>query len=201
MSRTQLTRYELVIAIIAQLRSSSTRTVLFHAAVAERLGLNPSDHKCADLLLTQPAGSCTPGRLAELTGLSTGAITGVIDRLERAGFVAREHDAQDRRRILLRVTRTRAPDMHKLFAPLAAATESMCAGFTVDELETVLRFLCESMQVLDEAREQLRTSDDQLLAPQPAPTPARVTRTRRPAPNASASRTGRGKRTRPRTRV
>src|SRR5262245_4045620 len=133
MSRTPTTRTELAAAIAAQGRANSTSTVLLHAAVAERLGLNPSDHKCADLMMSQ-SEPCTPGRLAELTGLSTGAITGVIDRLERAGFLVREHDADDRRRVLLRLTQTRDPEMRAMFEPLAKGMQAVSENYTLAEL-------------------------------------------------------------------
>ena len=82
-------------------RRLSLATIMFHQAVADRLGLNPTDHKCIDLLAS--AGWTTAGELAEATGLTTGAITGVIDRLEAAGFVRREDDPNDRRRVIVRV--------------------------------------------------------------------------------------------------
>ncbi len=118
----------------------STRSVLLHAAIADKLGLNPSDHKCADVLRDQP-GPITAGRLAELTGLSTGAITGVLDRLERAGFVARDQDPSDRRRVVIRCTPERAPDLRPLFMPLRDGMIAFCARYTDGELRLILDFL------------------------------------------------------------
>ncbi|WP_171655743.1 MarR family winged helix-turn-helix transcriptional regulator [Paenibacillus foliorum] len=84
-----------------QLRHFSTDTILFHQAVAERLGLNSTDHKCLDIILrNQPI---TAGMLSDLTGLTTGTVTGVIDRLEKAGYVFREKDQEDRRKVIIRV--------------------------------------------------------------------------------------------------
>ncbi|HET6337065.1 MAG TPA: MarR family transcriptional regulator, partial [Polyangiales bacterium] len=94
---------------------------------------------------------------AELTGLSTGAITGVIDRLERAGFLVREHDPEDRRRVLLRLTLTREPEMHALFAPLAKGVEALCENYTIAELAVVIRFMREIRLVTDEIADQLRS--------------------------------------------
>ncbi len=75
-------------------RDLSTETILLHQAIADRLGLNPTDHKCLSLLLD--AGEpITAGELAVRTGLTTGAITGIVDRLERARFVRRERDPND----------------------------------------------------------------------------------------------------------
>src|SRR5258708_2759629 len=81
-------------------RQLSAATIMFHQAIADQLGLHPTDHKCADLLILK--GPMTAGELAELTGLTTGAITGVVDRLAEAGFVRREDDPGDRRRVILR---------------------------------------------------------------------------------------------------
>ena len=155
MSRTAPTRRELVAAINAQGRANSTAGILLHAAIGERLGLNPSDLKCADLMLSQ-CEDCTPGRLSELTGLSTGAITGVIDRLEAAGFLVREHDPADRRRVLLRLTQQRAPEVESLFLPLARGVERVAENFTIAELAVVLRFMREILIVTQDAAEQLR---------------------------------------------
>src|SRR5262249_43014336 len=85
-------RAELLAARVGEFRQLSAATIMFHQAVADRLGMNVTDHKCADIL--ERNGPMTAGELAERTGLTTGAITGVIDRLEKAGFVRRaEHPA------------------------------------------------------------------------------------------------------------
>ena len=146
---------EQVRSIVEQARKSSTQAVLLHAVIAERLGLNPSDHKCADLLLSQ-SGVCTPGRMAELTGLSTGAITGVLDRLERAGFVAREADPHDRRRTLVRLTPDRMPNLERIFAPLTLGMERMCGRYTTEQLALVLKFMTEAEAMAGQAAEEVR---------------------------------------------
>src|SRR5260370_4757362 len=88
---------ELIEEIVGRLVSRhSCVVVLFHHAVAERLGIGPTDHKCLDLL--RERGPMTGSELAALTGLTTGAITGVVARLERAGFLSREPDTHDRRK-------------------------------------------------------------------------------------------------------
>ncbi len=137
MSSTRMSRTELVEAIGWECRRNSTRTVLFHTAIADHLGLNPSDHKCADLLLAE-SGVSTPGRLAELTGLSSGAITGVLDRLERAGFIAREADPDDRRRIFVKLTPQLMPNLQRLFAPLVQGMARGCEQSTAAELQLIL---------------------------------------------------------------
>lgn len=94
-------------------RESSTLTVLRHARIAERMGLSGTDHKALDLVM-QAGEPLTAGRIAGLTGLSTGAVTGVIDRLEKVGLVRRVRDGQDRRKVLVEVV----PDAAARFAPL-----------------------------------------------------------------------------------
>ncbi|MFD7653677.1 MarR family winged helix-turn-helix transcriptional regulator [Actinosynnema sp. NPDC059797] len=86
----------------AYARETSALTVTLHGRVAERMGLSPTDGKCLDLAV-RAEGPVTAGRIAELSGLSTGAVTGVIDRLERAGYVRRVRDPHDRRKVLVEV--------------------------------------------------------------------------------------------------
>src|SRR5262245_47194182 len=123
------TRADLMRAIEHQARLGSTQTVLFHTAVAEHLGLNPSDHKVADILHLEGA-PISPTRLSELTGLTTGAITGVLDRLEAAGFVAREQDPEDRRRVIIRVLPQRVPEVADLFVPIGQRLGELCSRYT-----------------------------------------------------------------------
>jgi DNA-binding MarR family transcriptional regulator len=154
-------------------RRLSLATILFHQAVADRLGLNPTDHKCIDLLAS--AGSTTAGELADATGLTTGAITGVIDRLEAAGFVRREDDPNDRRRVIIRVIPKRYRDIARLFEPLAAAVAAMGTRYSERELATILDFMTRSCQVLRDCTLELRRQ-----APPPARGKPKARRPRRP---------------------
>jgi DNA-binding MarR family transcriptional regulator len=144
----------------------STRAVLLHSALADKLGLNASDHKCADLIQSQ-AEPLSAGRLAELTGLSTGAITGVLDRLERAGFVARTADPNDRRRVVIRYTPERAPDLRPFFGPLRAAMLDFCDRYSNAELEVILSFMRGSGAVVAEQVERLSNFVPAPLEPSP----------------------------------
>src|SRR5262245_27946559 len=126
---------------------------MFHQAVADRLGLNPTDHKCADLLTLM--GPLTAGELADLTGLTTGAITGVIDRLEGVGFVRREEDPLDRRRVIVRVLPKCHREAGRLFTSLAAAMAELSARYSDRELAAVLDFMSRSRQALHEDRKSV----------------------------------------------
>lgn len=135
-------------------RRLSLATILFHQAVADRLGLHATDHKCIGLL--SEAGSTTAGELAEATGLTTGAITGVIDRLEAAGFVRREDDPDDRRRVIIRVVPKRYGEIARLFEPFAAAVVTMGSRYTEAELATIVDFMARSCEVLRDATIEMR---------------------------------------------
>lgn len=85
--------------LVYEIRRSQAATDRFDQAVAEAIGLNRTDMRCLDVI--QREGPVPAGRLAEETGLTTGAITTVLDRLERAGFARRTRDRTDRRRVLV----------------------------------------------------------------------------------------------------
>jgi DNA-binding MarR family transcriptional regulator len=135
-------------------RRLSLATIMFHQAVADRLGLHPTDHKCIDLLSS--AGALTAGELADATGLTTGAITGVIDRLESAGFLRREGDPNDRRRVILRLVPKRYRDIARLFEPFAAAYAELGARYSEPELALIVDFMTRSGLVLRDATLELR---------------------------------------------
>lgn len=128
-------------AINGLMRRYSTATVLLHHAVAVRLGLGPSDHKCLDLLLER--GPMTGSELAALTGLTTGAISGVISRLEAAGHLTREIDGHDARKQILHVSPESVDAITALFQSLgtATATAGVLDGFDRSELSTIEKFL------------------------------------------------------------
>jgi DNA-binding MarR family transcriptional regulator len=134
-------RSELATRVAGDLaRRNSTATVLFHHAVAERLGLGPSDHKCLDLV--RERGPVTAAELAALTGLTSGAITGVVGRLLRAGFVAREPDPQDGRKQLLTITALAQERIGAVFDGMAEDTrDALTTGFDAAELATIAEFL------------------------------------------------------------
>jgi len=119
------------------LQQMGAQAVLFHVQVAEALGLNATDLRC---LVIAKDGPVTAGRLAEMTGLTTGAITGVIDRLERGRFVRRRHDPLDRRRVVIERTGERDDDVQRLFAPLAPGMAEVLSHYGAKELAALLDF-------------------------------------------------------------
>lgn len=110
----------------------ATDAILLHQAVADRLGIHVTDLRCLQRLTE--TGPVTAGELVQSTGLTTGAITRMLDRLERAGFVRREHDRQDRRRIIVQPVPERLAEIVPLYAGLAAAHTTLLAQYSNDEL-------------------------------------------------------------------
>ena len=96
-------------AVIESARRVIASAILFSHQVAERLKLGPSDAQFMTLLDVH--GPLTPGRLADLTGLKTGTVTGVLDRLENAGFVRRDRDPHDRRKVIVSLDERRVADL------------------------------------------------------------------------------------------
>lgn len=115
--------------LLEMARRFSTAIVLFHHGVAERAGLGASDHKCLEIL--RERGAMTGSELACATGLTTGAITGVVARLERRGFLTREPDPHDARKQILRRADRIEEELHTDLAPfkkdIAALIESLDA--------------------------------------------------------------------------
>src|SRR5579871_772604 len=133
------TRQDLIAALNTAMREVSGQGVLYSQAVAERLGVNSTDLECLDFILA--GGAITAGALAEATGLTTGAITGVIDRLERRGFALRERDRDDRRKVLVRALPRVAKEIGPLFAPMERAALGALSTYPESELELLLDFL------------------------------------------------------------
>jgi len=155
MSRDSRRRAELLAALDEEFRDLSTATILFHQAVADRLGMHVTDHKCAGILMR--TGPIPAGELARRTGLTTGAITGVIDRLEKAGFARRVRDPGDRRRVIVeplvgQLERVVMP----LFASMARASRALCERYTTEELAVIRDFTDRCRQMAEDETRKLR---------------------------------------------
>jgi len=148
MSRTRSKRSELIAALGMAGRELSAHTVMFHTAVAERMRLGLTDHKAFDFILRH--GPVTAGQLAEITGLTTGAVTGVIDRLEKTGYVERVRDAADRRKVLVRPALNPARERQccQLFDSLGRSVDKVAATYSDRELSVILDFMRRSVAVM-----------------------------------------------------
>ncbi len=128
-------------------RQLSQATVLFHAQIAEHVGLSATDHKCLDLAV-QAERPLTAGQIADLSGLSTGAVTGVIDRLERAGFVRRVRDPHDRRKVLVEVSKGSLSRYGDAYDGLWTALDKTITDYTEDELAAIERWVTSMVAML-----------------------------------------------------
>jgi DNA-binding MarR family transcriptional regulator len=124
--------------LMLALRRSSAAGVLHGQTIARRVGVNSSDLECLDLILM--SGPSTAGEIARHTGLTSGAVTGLIDRLERLGLVERTADPADRRKVLVRVREDRIGPIAQLYAPLEKAMQSLLAGYSKEELKVLIDF-------------------------------------------------------------
>lgn len=164
-------RAEIERAGIEAIRGWQTDQDMFDEAVAVHLGINRTDARCIDIL--DRAGRMTAGQLASAARLTSGAVTAVVDRLEKAGLVRRVGDPADRRRVLVEVTDQVAARSAPLYGPLVEEGVHWIAGYTDDQLETILDFLERSREVL--ARHTTRIHEmtaerDREMAAQPAGT-------------------------------
>jgi len=140
------TKSEFVEEIVGRLaRRHSTAVVLFHHALAERLGLGPTDHKCLDVV--RERGPITGSELGAITGLTSGAITGVVARLECAGFLRREPDPTDGRKQMLSVAKHVSP-IQDAIEPLRRDVADLLERFDRQQLAAIAEFLAGTSDLL-----------------------------------------------------
>jgi DNA-binding MarR family transcriptional regulator len=150
-------REEVIQAIVVKLREMSTQTIMFHQTVADVLGLHITDHKCLDII--HRYGAMPAGRLGELTGLTTGAVTGIIDRLEEAGYVRRTNDLKDRRRTIVAPTGNKKLEkkIEGIFIPLHERMHKLLSSYSDIELAFLLDVMTELLKQTREESEKLRS--------------------------------------------
>jgi DNA-binding MarR family transcriptional regulator len=155
MAQPRKQKKELMGELISEFRISGNLDSAFDNLAAERLGVNRTDLHCLNAI--ENAGGLTAGELARETGLTTGAVTGVIDRLERVGYARRVPDPGDRRRVKVEVTPKFYARADKIWGPLAADWESsLSERFTAEQLERVIEFLRTTNEVGRKHMERVR---------------------------------------------
>src|SRR5262245_46937876 len=154
MSSENLSREQLVTEFIAAFRRLREQAVLLNEAVADQLGMAASD--VDTLAILAASGPVTAGRLAELIGLTTGAVTRMIDRLEQSGYVRRTSDPSDRRRVVVEAVTERAAGVSKLFASVGEAIATEMEHYSDDELRFLVDFMNRSSDATRSQAESLR---------------------------------------------
>jgi MarR family transcriptional regulator, organic hydroperoxide resistance regulator len=113
--------------------------IIFNQQVADSVGLNATDLQCLNLLELQDA--LTPGDLARCCGLTTGGVTVVLDRLEKAGYIRREANPRDRRSLLIRPVPAKLRRLHKIYQSKSQSLAKALGPYTDRELELILDFV------------------------------------------------------------
>lgn len=137
-------------ALLAELSTESRRYMaayaLFNQAVADHLRIHPTDLQCLNLLSLE-AEPVTTGRIAELTGLTTGSATRLVDRLERAGYVTRERDTADRRRVLVATVPERMAEFGAVWERLSGDWAAMFEAYDDDEVALLIAHMRRTVEL------------------------------------------------------
>ena len=148
------TREDVLSEVAEELRLSGVTNDIADQVVADFLGLNRTDTRCLDII--ERLDGVSAGRLATEAGLSTGAVTTVLDRLERAGYARRVQDPGDRRRVLVELTPAARRQLQELYAPLTDATMRQLEGYTTDEVSLVRDFMRDNRRLNEAHAERVR---------------------------------------------
>ena len=137
-------RERLLVALDEAIRKVGAQAVLISDLVATRVGINSTDLECLDLL--QLDGPSTAGQMSARSGLTSGATTAMIDRLEKAGYVRRRRDASDRRLVVVEVLEHCGSHIAPLYQPIQKDLEKVHARYSNRELDIVVRYLTEATE-------------------------------------------------------
>jgi len=137
------------------LRRGSAQGAIFGQTVANSVGISGSDLECLDFLNLE--GRVTAGRLAEVTGLTTGAITGVVDRLEKAGMVRRERDPDDRRKVFIATVPENVARVGRFYENMQKGMVKLWETYSDAELRLLVGFATKGYETLLAATEELKS--------------------------------------------
>jgi DNA-binding MarR family transcriptional regulator len=140
--------------VIRGARNYGISAVLFRHTIGEMLGVNVTDMECLGILFHK--GLSTPSELAKYTGLSSGATTAMLDRLEKSGLIERRPNPRDRRGTLIVIVQEAAEKVAPLFASGRKAQDELVASYSEKELELLAEFFEKSGTMWDEEREKLQ---------------------------------------------
>jgi DNA-binding MarR family transcriptional regulator len=156
--KSNYTKTELLAAIGQRVQAFQDATDEVDEAVARRLRLNRTDLRCLSVL--SQAGAVSASALADAAGLSRGAMTTALDRIEAAGYARRVWDQQDRRTIRVEMTEAAKQEVGALYGPLAKEGAQLLQGYTTQELEAVLRYLADGQQLQRAHAQRIRALSD-----------------------------------------
>jgi DNA-binding MarR family transcriptional regulator len=146
-------RRRATVAIKEALRELSIQLSLLNRQVGAHIELKDGDLACLDLIARH--GPLSPSALARRAGMHPATMTGVLDRLERAGWVARDRDPSDRRAVLVRALRDRTAEVVRLYSGMNTSMDQICAGYADTELELLTDFLHRTTHAGRDATDEL----------------------------------------------
>ncbi len=155
---TQLHKDELVKAVNLAAREYGISTVLFRHAVGERLGVNVTDMECLALIFFK--GLASPSEISRYTGLTSGATTAMLDRLEQARLIERQPNPHDRRGTLIVLTNERNKELDAIFAPGREAIKRLTESYSERKLEIIADYLKRLVEIWEQERENLKQISD-----------------------------------------
>jgi len=147
-------RAELVEAVRSGFQRTSGQSTILSQVISDKIGLAPS--ACGCLSFLDSGGPMTAGRLAELTGLTSGAVTRMIDRLEAAKYVRRRRDPSDRRKTIIELVPGWERDFEPFYGPLARGTAGFLAGYSDAELVLFAGLLDRMVDYLQQHAERIQ---------------------------------------------
>lgn len=139
------------------MRRMGAQSVLSSAAMAKHFGLHPTDLEVLDLIFLRE--TVTAGALAAATGLTSGSVTALVDRLVARGYVTRRRDEADRRRVLISVERAATAPIEAAYEPRRIAMQALWSSFDHETLRLVTDFLTRSTHLLVRSTEEIVAAD------------------------------------------
>ncbi|PRS26254.1 MarR family transcriptional regulator [Bacillus sp. RJGP41] len=136
-----------------RLQRYGMRSVLFQQNMAQKIGVSHTDLKSAEIL--NETGLITAGELSKITGLSTGSVTALINRLEKSGYVKRERDQLDGRKVMIMPIPERQEQIKSHYQSLSMATKELCSAYNEQELILINQFVEEITKIMDKENDKL----------------------------------------------
>ncbi len=141
-------------------RQYSDTSILMHEAIARKAGLSGTDHKYLGFLIEK--GEITAGELSQLTGLTTGAVTGLIDRLEKKKLVKRQFDKEDRRKVIIVPNIQNAMKLlEPIFAELQQKTTKLISSFSEKEIQVIQRYFLSAIGIMNEVTQKINKKSNE----------------------------------------
>ena len=150
-------KQQLVDELVRMARAHEAANDAFDEVAREKLGINRTDLRCLNII--ENSGAMTAGRLAELSGLTTAAVTSVLDRLERAGYARRVRDQPDRRQVMVEVTPLLAERATPIWGPLGEEARSTLSRMSAEELQALIDFYRLGIELNERHIERVRNLD------------------------------------------